>query len=183
MASGSNETPKWVIYVGGIASIATIIGVIITYFSYVHPNTNNNPGSTVTPSSGITSTPVSTTPAPDPIWNVILNRTYDTLTYNNYTVSDTQGHHFLIIDASFANISSAPQSLSGNLFDLQDGSGQHYTEDQASDPGQSFAVNPGQSIETQTAFVVPDSFCTFELSFIAASSVVAQWTINSSMCS
>src|SRR5437879_4584419 len=47
MSSNSNGTPKWIIYVGGIASIATIIGVIIAYNNYVHPPTPITPTPTV----------------------------------------------------------------------------------------------------------------------------------------
>src|SRR6266550_3270168 len=147
MASNSNGTPKWVLYTGGIASIAVIIGVIIAYFNYVHPPNPNPPIinlNMATPNTIPVSVP--STPTSTPTWNVILDDTYNTLTYNNYTVHDTQGHHFLIVHASFSNISSDAQSLN-RPFDLQDENGQHYPEDQASTPGNSFAVDPGKSIE------------------------------------
>ncbi len=186
MFPNQNGTPKWVITLGVIASIATIIAAIVAYLTYVHPASGSSPGTTGNNNPGgvgtTTSAPVSAALTPNPIWNVILNRTYNTLSYKGYTVNDTQGHHFLIVDASFSNMSSVSQSLV-NVFDLQDENGQHYPEDQASTPGRPFAVDPGQSIEIETAFVVPNSSCKFELSFIAASSVVSQWTISSSLCS
>ena len=55
MSSDSDKTPKWVIYTGGIASIATIIGVIITILIFVHPG--SGPSSPeATPTTVITPT-------------------------------------------------------------------------------------------------------------------------------
>src|ERR1700736_3100214 len=112
MSSDSLGTPKWIIYVGGFASIATIIGVIIT-FSQMKPS----PTPPVSAQSLSTQSPTQT---PKPIWNVIVNSSVSELTYNNFTVTDTVNTHFLVIDASFENQSSESQALSGKLFDLQD---------------------------------------------------------------
>ena len=158
---------------GGFSLIA--IHFTFNMASVSGPASNGSSSQTTLPSGS------QSTPKPNPTWNVVLNSTYHTFIYNNYQAPD--GSHFEVVNASFANISSESQVLSGQLFDLQDSSGQHYTEDQASDPGQSFAVDAGKSIVTETAFLVPDSQCRFTLSFISTSSVVSQWTINSSLCS
>jgi uncharacterized protein DUF4352 len=106
----------------------------------------------------------------------VLNSTTSTSTYNGYTAPD--GEYYLIITVSLDNATSGDQVLSGHLFDLQDSTGQHYTEDQASNPDQYFDVTPGQSIQTETAFLVPTSQCSLTLSFIAGSNDVTQWSIT-----
>ena len=118
----------------------------------------------------------SPSPSPQPVWNVIINSSRNAPMYQNY-IADSNTH-FLIVDASFENQSSDSQVLNGDLFDLQDSTGQHYQESQASNPGQSFSVDPGQSIETETVFEVPDSQCSFELSFIPGGSTTTQWSIT-----
>jgi len=137
------------------------------------------PTDTVVPTPDVA--PVS--PTPRPTWKIILNRTYNTLKYATYNVVDTKGHHFFIVVVSVENVSSTAQYFSGNLFDLQDEHGYHYSEDQASDPKRSFVVDPGQPLEMDIAFVIPNSSCKLELSFTTNSSVVASWTINSALCS
>ena len=107
---------------------------------------------------------------------MIINSSNTDTTYQSYSAES--GSLFLIIDASFEKDATTSQVLSGQLFDLQDSSGQHYQESQASDPGQSFAVEAGKSTETITTFVIPDSVCDYELSFIASSSIVSQWKIT-----
>jgi len=167
--SSGGGPPKWTIWAGGIASIATVIAVMYGYGLF-HPSPSPpNPTPTISTAAG-----TSTSNAP---WNVILNSTTHYITFNGYTAP--VGMHYIVVVASFSNVSSESQTLSGSLFDLQDSTGQHYQEDQASNPGQSFAVDPGKSIQTYTAFLVPDSQCSFELSFIAGSSIVSQWTISS----
>src|SRR6266705_2256895 len=157
--SSGGRTPKWIIWAGGIASLVTVLGA----FGLFHqPPSPPNP------------TPTSTPNAP---WNVILNSTTHYTTFKGYTAP--VGMHYIVVDASFANVSSESQTLSGSIFDLQDSTGQHYQEDQASNPGSSFAVDPGKSIQLYFAYLVPDSQCRFERSFIAGSSIVSQWTSSS----
>ncbi len=74
MSSDSDKTPKWVIYTGGIASIATIIGVIITILVFVHPGSGpSSPEATPTtvttptipPNPGNTQTSIQGSPSVD----------------------------------------------------------------------------------------------------------------------
>ncbi len=109
-------------------------------------------------------------------WQVTVNQASLTVSYNGY--STDSNHQFIIVDASFQNVSSGRLILNGALFSLQDSSGQQYTEDQASNPGNSFPVDPNQTITTETAFVVPDNQCTFTLSFIGSTNSNAQWSIG-----
>lgn len=48
MTPNADRTPKWIVYLGGFASLATIISVIIAYVAYVHPmqGTANPPPAT-----------------------------------------------------------------------------------------------------------------------------------------
>ncbi len=165
--SGCSTTAK---VLSAIATLVTaIVGLVAAFKSLPPPATaHNNP-------SIVTATP--TDPAtPNPTWKVIINSSSTARTYNDYTTNS--GYVFLIIDASFENDATTSQVLSGQLFDLQDSSGQHYQESEASDPGQSFAVEAGGSIRADTTFVIPDSLCHYELSFIASSSIVSQWEIT-----
>jgi Domain of unknown function (DUF4352) len=100
-------------------------------------------------------------------WDVTINSKTSPTSYNGYT--PYAGHHFLIVDASFTNTSSGAQILGPGLFVVKDNEGQQYSEDQASNPGQTFTVEPNQTIETQTAYVVPDSECNFTLTFVGNS--------------
>lgn len=110
-------------------------------------------------------------------WVVTINSITSPTSYNGYTPS--AGNHFLIVDASFTNTSSGTQILSSGLFVFQDSNGQQYSEDQASNPGQTFTVDPNQTIETQTAYVVPESECNFTLTFVGNSnSNGLQWTVT-----
>lgn len=110
-------------------------------------------------------------------WSVTINSITSPTSYNGYTTN--AGYHFLIVDASFTNTSSGTQILSSGLFVFQDSNGQQYSEDQASNPGQTFTVDPNQNIETQTAYVVPDSECNFTLTFVGNSnSDGLQWTVT-----
>ena len=110
-------------------------------------------------------------------WDVTINSLRSPASYNGYTPN--AGYHFLIVDASFTNSSSGEQILGPGVFVVTDNQGQQYSEDQASNPGQTFTVEPNQTIETQTAFVVPDSECNFTLTFIGNSnSDGLQWSIT-----
>ncbi len=110
-------------------------------------------------------------------WVVTINSITSPASYNGYIPS--AGNRFLIVDASFTNSSSETQILSSGLFVFQDSNGQQYSEDQASNPGQTFTVDPNQNIETQTAYVVPDSECNFTLTFVGNSnSSGLQWTVT-----
>lgn len=110
-------------------------------------------------------------------WIVTINSITSPTSYNGYTPS--AGNHFLIVDASFTNTSSETQILGSGLFVFQDSNGQQYSEDQASNPGQTFTVDPNQNIETQTAYVVPDSECNFTLTFVGNSNGDGlQWTVT-----
>ncbi len=182
MATNQNQTsnsgssvPTIVKVLGAITGlVAAIAGLLTAFGSFSPPPTIPTPTPNSNQSIGA-STP--TVPAtPNPTWKVIINSSATATTYSGYTTYS--GNKFLIINASFENDATTSQVLSGKLFDLQDSSGQHYQESQASDPGQSFAVDVGQSINTDTTFVIPDSQCNYELSFIAGSSIVSRWTIN-----
>ena len=110
-------------------------------------------------------------------WIVTVNSIKSPTSYNGYT--PYAGNHFLIVDASFTNTSSGTQILGSGLFVFKDSNGQQYSEDQASNPGQTFTVDPNQNIETQTAYVVPDSECNFTLTFVGNSnSNGLQWSIS-----
>ena len=110
-------------------------------------------------------------------WDVTINSITSPASYNGYT--PYAGNRFLIVDASFTNVSSGEQILGPGVFVVTDNGGQQYSEDQASNPGQTFTVEPNQTIETQTAFVVPDSGCNFTLTFIGNSnSDGLQWTVT-----
>ena len=178
MATNQSQTTKSGCFVptivkvlGAITGLVAAIAGLVTAFSAFSPTT---------PTSGSNQNIAATTPtvpaATNPTWKVIINASNTATTYQGYTT--TSGYVFLIIDASFENDATASQALSGKLFDLQDSSGQHYQESEASDPSQSFAVEAGVSIRTGTTFVIPDSLCNYELSFIAGSSIVSQWTIT-----
>ncbi len=160
-----------------LAAITGLIGAIaglITAFSYFAPPPSTPATASDSNQNFIASTPTDSTTS-NPPWKVIINSSNTNTTYQGYTTQS--GYLFLIIDASFENDAASSQVLTGHLFDLQDSSGQHYQESQASDPSQSFAVDAGHSIETVTTFVIPDSQCNYELSFIAGSSIVSQWNI------
>ncbi len=110
-------------------------------------------------------------------WDVTINSITSPASYNGYTSS--AGNHFLIVDASFTNTSSGAQILGPSVFVVTDNQGQQYSEDQASNPGQTFTVEPNQTIETQTAYVVPDSECNFTLTFVGNSnSNGLQWSVS-----
>lgn len=169
MATDQNQTSRagcstTVKVLGTITALITAIAGLIGAFNALSspaPALSNNQNTSATP---------------DATWKVIINSSNTDTTYQSYSVDS--GSLFLIIDASFENDATTSQVLSGQLFDLQDSSGQHYHESQASDPGQSFAVEPGNSTQTITTFVIPDAVCDYELSFIASSSIVSQWKIT-----
>lgn len=176
MATDQNQTSRagcstTVKVLGTITALITAIAGLIGAFNALSSPTpalsNNQNTSATTPAVPAT---------PDATWKVIINSSNTDTTYQSYSVDS--GSLFLIIDASFENDATTSQVLSGQLFDLQDSSGQHYHESQASDPGQSFAVEPGNSTQTITTFVIPDAVCDYELSFIASSSIVSQWKIT-----
>jgi Domain of unknown function (DUF4352) len=100
------------------------------------------------------------------------------LTYNNYNVNDAAGHHFLVATLSFDNNTSQTLPINGTLLDLQDSTGNHYSEDQASAPQQTLYVSAGQSLQAQFAFVVPDSQCQYTLVFTDPTGAPTSWTIT-----
>lgn len=110
-------------------------------------------------------------------WDVAINSIKSLASYNDYTPD--AGYRFLIVDASFTNLSAGEQILGPGVFVVTDNQGQQYSEDQASNPGQSFTVEPNQTIEAQTAFVVPESECNFTLTFVGNSnSNGLQWSVS-----
>ncbi len=111
-------------------------------------------------------------------WDVTVNSVTSPPSFNGYIPN--AGYKFLIVDASFTNISSGTQILGSGLFVVQDSNNRQYSEDQASNPGQTFTLNPNQNIETQTAYVVPESQCSFTLTFVGNSGGNnLQWSISS----
>ena len=167
-----------------------LILVLLQVVACDNPNNPNNPyvGSSTTPNN----TPNDGSSRPNALnlksggggpsisndtWIVTINSITSPTSYNGYT--PYAGNYFLIVDASFTNISSETQILSSSLFVFQDSNGQQYLEDQASNPGQTFTVDPNQNIETQTAYVVPDSECNFSLTFVGNSNGHGlQWTVT-----
>ena len=160
---------------GSVTALITAIAGLIGAFNALSSANPAPPPTQSINQNNLPTTPA-VSPTPDATWKVIINSSSTNTTYQGYTANS--GYVFLIIDASFENDATTSQVLSGQLFDLQDSSGQHYQESQASDPGQSFAVKAGNSTETETTFVIPASTCNYELSFIASSSIVSQWNIN-----
>jgi hypothetical protein len=140
------------------------------------PTTQPTTPPTVQPTTPPTVQPTSS--PQNPVWNVILNRAASSLTYNNFTVTDTVGHHFLVITLSFANNTPQTQPINGNLLDLQDSAGDHYQEDQASNPQKTFNVLSGQSIELTIAYVVPDTQCQYTLVFNDPTGQPMSWNIQ-----
>jgi len=82
------------------------------------------------------------------------------------------------VTLSFANNSSQMLPINVTLLYLQDSTGQHYSEDQASTPQQTLNVNAGQSLQAQFAFVVPDSQCNYTLVFTDPTGAPTSWTIT-----
>jgi Domain of unknown function (DUF4352) len=142
-----------------------------------NPNNPNNPGGGSSPNTLNLNSGGGGPSINNDTWIVTINSITSPTSYNGYTPS--AGNHFLIVDASFTNTSSGTQILGSGLFVFKDSNGQQYSEDQASNPGQTFTVDPNQNIETQTAYVVPDSECNFTLTFVGNSnSDGLQWTVT-----
>lgn len=112
-------------------------------------------------------------------WNAVLNDSRNTSSLNGY-VPISSSDHFLVVDLTFENTTSSAQVLNDRILDLQDSAGQHYSEDQASNPDQSFVVQAGESIQVSLAYVVPDPVCHFELDVVDSGAVQKSWTITSS---
>lgn len=170
--SGCSTTVK---ILGAITAFITAIATLVAAVDHFS-STPTTPASASDSNQNIAASIPTDQATPNSTWKVIINSSNTDITYNGYTTQS--GYVLLIIDASFENDATSSQVLSGQLFDLQDSSGQHYQESQASDPSKTFAVDVGQSTETITTFEIPDSQCNYELSFIAGSSIVSQWTIT-----
>jgi hypothetical protein len=179
------------VYNGKIVELGRMVRVIIALFGVilcligsavglaqaVSPSPEPTPTPTPTATVPAPAIPVPTdTPTPAPTWKVIINNSSYSSTCGGITAPD--GEQYLIIDASFENDAAENQVLSGQLFDLKDSASQDYTEDTCSNPGQSFAVESGKSIQTYTAFLVPSSQSCFTLYFIAANSINSEWNIG-----
>jgi Domain of unknown function (DUF4352) len=165
------ELNKWVRWCVALFGLVIVFCGFLIYAASVAASVSDTPQPPGPPSPQ-----PSAPPSVEHKWDIVLNSSTSTSTYNGYTAPD--GEHYIIVDVSMDNATSEDQVLSGHLFDLQDSADQHYTEDQASNPDQFFDVAPGKSIETQTAFLVPDSQCTFALSFIAGSNDITHWSIT-----
>lgn len=110
-------------------------------------------------------------------WKItIISIEYDLSVGNN---SAPNGDAYLSIIATFTNISSGDLVLNGTLFNVQDSKGQQYTESQATDPGNSFTVQPNTTTQQIiTSFLVPLSNCPFTVSFTGSTNTSAQWTAS-----
>jgi hypothetical protein len=136
------------------------------------------PTATAIATASPTAVPSPTPTASALVWNAVLNSATNADTLNGYApVSLTA--HYLVVSLSFENTTSVSQTLDDQVLDLQDSSGQHYAEGQATNPTNSFVVQAGQSIQVQLAYVVPDSTCQFELDLVSNGGVQKTWAITS----
>lgn len=157
-----------------------VVLVIISSVAIIVAKNNSGPAPelNVGPAAPAQTTTPTSTPVQNATWNVILNNATSSLTYNNYNVNDAAGHHFLVVTLSFDNNTSQTLPINGTLLDLQDSTGNHYSEDQASTPQQTLYASAGQSLQAQFAFVVPDSQCQYTLVFTDPTGAPTSWTIT-----
>jgi hypothetical protein len=119
--------------------------------------------------------PTATTAAAS-VWNVELQQVTKNTTYSGYTANP--GYYFVLPQMVVENQSSAAQIFRSDFFSLKDSTGQIYSESEASNPGQSVSIDPGQTATLTFSYVVPNSQCQFTLYFIPDQGSQKTWTIN-----
>lgn len=177
------KRPKWILVVSGttvvIGLIAGLVKLLASLNLLMASAPSLGPGTSEAPSPvAIAATAVAAPPTPSPIWTVNLNSVNHPTTYNGYSVTRA-ATHFIIINATIHNNSPDSQVLTGAVVSLKDSAGQTYPEDQASTPGATYTVPPGQSIVGEFAYVVPNAVCAYTLTVVLEDAAQDSWNITS----
>lgn len=112
----------------------------------------------------------------DLVWNVHVDHYRLEDVYNGYSPEYTS-EHYLVVSASFQNLTSEVQILTQPLFALNDDSGNSY-DVTAHSTQQTYLVDPFSTVATETAFIVPRSTCVYSLTLLNSVSGNDKWSIS-----
>ncbi len=162
--------------------VLVVLGVIGLAASHFSPPTPPPPTPTQPSFPDYSANATATTPASTPsvTWLVTADGYENALALKNgYQVNDTVNHHFIVVHLTFTNNTSQAQELqTGQDFYLQGSDGQRYYEDQASNPSNVLQFAPGETQHVYTAYVVPDSVCSYTLVVANPGGQDLTWTIT-----
>ncbi len=113
-----------------------------------------------------------------PKWNIVVNSVNSYVTYRGFQAPGS--HYYLVVNATFINVSTSQQIHNGEPFDLKECTGQqHFPVASITNPGQSNAVRAGEYIINDNAFLIPSTQSSFKLFFADGNSNINQWKIGS----